>query len=233
MPKEFRYYGYNLTEEDVRQAMAATRSNAEAARHLNMDIETYKKYAKRYIDVLTGKTLWELHTNIPSRGIPKKWNTGELKGDLDKMLTENQHNSPRRIAVLKGLLMKDGRLGYCCDVCSFSERRLTDMKMPLMISFKNGIRSDWRLDNLRWVCYNCSFLLGLDYFSNRMVRDIESFTSHTDETHQEIQSFYQLDDFYMQHLESLGLDDKGDVIDKKQPQNESHDDADDFIDIIK
>ena len=232
MPKEFRYFGYDFTEEDIRKAMAATRSNAEAARYLKVGITTYKKYAKKYIDILTGKNLWYLHMNTSSRGIPKKWNTGELKGDLDKMLTERQHNSPKRLAVLKALLMKDGRLGYCCHACGFSERRLTDMKLPLIISFKNGHRNDWRIDNLKWVCYNCAFVLGLDYFSNRMIRDMESFTVHTPEKNEEIKKFYDLDEFYMQHLSKLGLDDKGDIIQKDTSPPPEHDDADDLIDII-
>ena len=170
--------------------------------------------------------------NIASRGIPKKWNTGELKGDLDKMLTEKQHNSPKRLAVLKALLMKDGRLGYCCSACGFSERRLTDMKLPLIISFKNGHRNDWRIDNLKWLCYNCAFILGLDYFSNRMIRDMESFTVHTPEKNEEIKKFYDLDEFYMQHLSKLGLDDKGDIFEKDIPTQPDRDDADDLIDII-
>ena len=145
MAKPFKYYGYAYTEEDIRQAMAHTRSNAEAARHLEIDIKTYKKYAKSYTDPLTGKSLWEMHMNIPSKGIPKKWVTGELKGDLDKMLTEKQINNPKRLALLKALLMKDGRLGFCCSACGYSEKRLTDMKTPLMLSFKNGTRTDLSL----------------------------------------------------------------------------------------
>mgnify|MGYP003338290944 FL=1 len=174
MPKEFRYDGYQFTEEDIRRAMSHTRSNAEAARFLNVGVTTYRKYAKKYTDPLTGKDLWEMHLNISSKGIPKKWNTGELKGDLDKMLTEKQLNNPKRLGMLKALLMKDGRLGYCCSTCGYSEKRLTDMKMPLMIMFRNGIRTDWRIENLKWICYNCAFNLGLDYFSNRMIREIES-----------------------------------------------------------
>jgi hypothetical protein len=231
MAKPFRHDGFAFTEEDIRQAMSKTRSNAEAARHLQVHITTYKKYAKKYTDALTGKTLWDLHMNISSKGIPKKWQTGELKGDLDKMLTQKQLNNPKRLGMLKSLLMKDGRLGYCCSACGHSERRLTDMKQPLMIAFNNGVRTDWRIENLKWLCYNCAFILGLDYFSNRMIRDIESFTSHTEESQKEVQNFYALDDFYMEHLSKLGLDDRGDVIDKAQPLK-TYDEGDEFIDRI-
>jgi len=231
MAKAFRHDGYQFTEEDIRQAMSKTRSNAEAARHLQVCITTYQKYAKRYIDALTGKTLWALHMNISSKGIPKKWITGELKGDLDKMMTEKQINNPKRLGMLKSLLMKDGRLGYCCSACGHSERRLTDMKQPLMIAFNNGIRTDWRIENLKWLCYNCSFILGLDYFSNRMIRDIESFTSTTEESQKEVQNFYALDEFYMDHLAKLGLDDAGDINNKQSP-SEILDEGEEFIDRV-
>jgi hypothetical protein len=230
--KPFKYDGYAFTEEDIRQAMSKTRSNAEAARHLQVGITTYQKYAKKYTDVLTGKSLWDLHMNISSKGIPKKWQTGELKGDLDKMLTEKQLNNPKRIAMLKSLLMKDGRLGYCCSTCGYSERRLTDMKLPLMIGFKNGVRTDWRLQNLQWLCYNCSFILGMDYFSNRLIRDIESYQSHQSDTQQDITKFYEIDEFYLQHLSKLGLDDKGDILQKEDLIDKLQDPEDEFIDRV-
>ena len=233
MAKPLVYNGYQFTEEDIRRAMAHTRSNAEAARFLQVCVTTYQKYAKKYIDPITGKSLWHMHMNISSKGIPKKWNTGQLKGDLDKMLTEKQLNNPKRLGMLKALLMKDGRLGYCCSACGHSERRLTDMKQPLMLAFNNGIRTDWRIENLKWVCYNCAFVLGLDYFSNRMIRDIESHSDNTDQHREEIQSFYQLDDFYMDHLSKLGLDDKGDIIEKSSgTQDTEKDDAEDLIDLL-
>jgi len=233
MAKPLRYDGYQFTEEDIRRAMAHTRSNAEAARFLQVCVTTYQKYAKMYVDELTGKTLWHLHMNIPSKGIPKKWNTGQLKGDLDKMLTEKQLNNPKRLGVLKALLMKDGRLGYCCSACGYSERRLTDMKQPLMLAFNNGIRTDWRIQNLKWVCYNCAFVLGLDYFSNRMIRDMESHSDNTEQHREEIQSFYQLDDFYMEHLDKLGLNDRGDILGKIENSSDNQlDEGEDLIDRV-
>jgi hypothetical protein len=44
-----------------------------------------------------------------------------------------------------------------CAVCGFSERRITDNKTPLMLTFKNQI-GDFTRDNLHLLCYNCMFL---------------------------------------------------------------------------
>jgi hypothetical protein len=65
-----------------------------------------------------------------------------------------------------------------------------------------------------------------------MIRDMESFTVHTPEKNEEIKKFYDLDEFYLQHLSKLGLDDKGDIIQKDTPPAPEHDDANDLIDII-
>jgi len=231
--KPFKHFGLQFTEEDLRRAMGNTRSNAEAARFMEVDIRTYKKYAKSYTDSLTGKTFWELHKNESSKGIPKKWIGSKWKGNLDDMLTEKQVNNPKRISRLKDLLIQDGRLGYCCSACNYAEKRLTDMKTPLMLNFKNGIRTDWTLSNLQWYCYNCSFIFGLDYFSNRMIKDIESFQTTTEDNQVEIKKFYEIDDYYLEHLSKLGLDDEGDiikVIDNNDIDNISIDDADELLD---
>jgi hypothetical protein len=117
--------------------------------------------------------------------------------------------------------MKDGRLGYCCAECDFKERRILDMKVPLLINFVNGNKSDWRIENLRWLCYNCSFLFAVDPFSDRITRNIESKYIHDEDVLEENNTkFYDLDPFYLEHLQRIGYDDKGnlnvdDIIDYK------------------
>jgi len=36
---------------------------------------------------------------------------------------------------------------------------LTDGKVPLVLDFKDGDRKNHKYDNLRMLCFNCSFLL--------------------------------------------------------------------------
>lgn len=42
----------DLTENVIRNAMKHTQSNFQAARYLNITIETYRKYAKLYVCLL-------------------------------------------------------------------------------------------------------------------------------------------------------------------------------------
>ena len=217
----FAYQGLQITEDQIWEAIKNTRSNHEAARWMQITYITYKKYANKYIDRDTGKTLFEVHKNQASKGIPKNFQGSNFKRDLNDMLTEKQVSNPQRIAKLKDLLMKDGRLGYCCAECGFKERRILDMKVPLLINFINGNKSDWRIENLRWLCYNCSFLFAVDPFSDRITRNIESKYIHDEEVLEENNTkFYDLDPFYLEHLERIGYDDKGnlnvdDIIDYK------------------
>ena len=232
-PPDWWHKGLQLSAERIREAMANTRSNKEAARWLGITDITYKKYAKSHIDEATGKSLFELHKNVAGKGIPKNWAGGIWQKNLDDMLIENQPSNSKKILRLKEALMKDGRLGYQCCSCQFAEKRLTDFKVPLLLHFKNGKRTDWRIENLQWLCYNCYFLFVEDPFANKMIQRIESQNLETPEIKEDIQEFYQLDDFYYDHLKKLGLDSSGDImfkdqdlVDYKEPE-----DGDEFIDI--
>lgn len=224
--------GLQLTEEQILEAMANSRSNMEAARWLGITDVTYRKYATRYIDPNTGKSLFELHKNVQGKGIPRNWVGGIWKKNLDEMLVENQSSSPKRIARLKELLIKDGRLGYQCAVCGFAEKRLTDMKVPVLLNFKNGKKTDWRIDNLQWLCYNHFFLFVEDPFSNNTLQKIEALPIDATEIKDEVQSVYQLDDFYLEHLTKLGLDGEGDRLKPQVEDTKDLDDGSEFIDRI-
>lgn len=231
-PESWWHKGLQLTEEQLREAMANTRSNKEAARWLGITDITYKKYSKSYIDQETGKTLFELHKNQSGKGMPKNWAGGKWKKELDDMLIENQPINSKKIMRLKEALMKDGRLGYQCSACKFAEKRLTDLKVPLLLNFKNGKKSDWRIENLQWLCYNCHFLFVDDPFANRMIQRVESNPIDMPEIKEDVQEFYQLSDFYYDHLKKLGLEGSGDILYKPE-ENKQSEDGDEFIDFKK
>ena len=61
----------NISESEIRYAMANTKSAAAAARFLNVSYESFRKYAKQYIDSESGKSLFDLHKNASGKGIKK------------------------------------------------------------------------------------------------------------------------------------------------------------------
>lgn len=235
-PDDWWFKGLQLTEHQIREAMANSRSNKEAARWLNVHDLTYKKYAKSYIDEATGKTLFQLHMNASGKGIPKNWNNGKWKKDLDSMLKEHQPRTPKMIQKLKRELMKDGRIGFQCSACKYAEKRLTDMKSPLLINFKNGNKTDWRIENLQWLCYNCYFLFIGELFVRHALESVEVNQIDDPQVEKEVKQVYELDDFYYQHLKKLGLDGQGDVRFKEVKDDDIidyKDDGSEFIDIKK
>jgi len=61
----------NISESEIRYAMVNTKSAAAAARFLNVSYESFRKYARQYIDSPTGKSLFDLHKNASGKGIKK------------------------------------------------------------------------------------------------------------------------------------------------------------------
>lgn len=230
---EHKYKGLQLSEELIRTAMKNTRSNKEAASWLRVSYKTWKRYAESYIDQTTGRSLFNLHMASGGKGIPKvmksrKGKTNPRALELGYQLIKGQYCTPKRIDELSARLMKDGRLGYCCAECGFSQKRPIDMKMPLMINFKNNDRTDWTEDNLRWLCYNCSFLLSLDSFTRSKREIIQSIAPESPDAPEELESFYKIDDFYLEHLRNLGVKDLAEEV--KPQKDDKNPEIDDLID---
>jgi len=155
----------NLTEEEIRLAMQNSLSNAEAARFCGCHLQTYRRYAKRYIDKDTGKTLYDLHNNPSGKGVRKMsfhrnpdykgrrpFHTVSIYDILDgKHPTYDKRKFAQRL--IEELLLPE-----CCDICKFDERRITDYQVPLVLIWKDGNLQNHKLDNLQFICYNCYFL---------------------------------------------------------------------------
>jgi hypothetical protein len=200
---------------------------------LDISFLTYKRYAETFIDLDTGKSLYEIHKNKNGIGIPKSGSGRPIRVDryTEEELRENQVYSSTALKKLKATLMYKGLIGYTCACCGFSEKRVSDMKVPLVLNFKNGKKSDWRIENLRWVCYNCSFLLGLDYFSNPTIEVIEGLVPEQVSDMNvidRVQKFYDMDDILLGQFKKLGLDN----IEDPKPKETPTQDLSDLIDYI-
>jgi transposase-like protein len=146
----------NIPESDIRYAMENTKSNAAAARFLKISFTSYKKYAKMYTDRDTGKTLYELHKNQFGVGIPKdvvKANSGMYS--IDNILTGKHPNYP--IWKLRNRLLALAIFSEECSSCGYSERRITDDTVPLLLDHINGDKTDHRVENLQMLCLNCYY----------------------------------------------------------------------------
>jgi hypothetical protein len=232
--KPWEYRGYEMTEDQVRSALASASSIKEAARKINVSYPTLKRYSKMYVDPNTGKTLFDMFKNQAGRGVKKSFDKKLANYYLEKVLREGQNPKPERIAKLKEIVLEKMLLPQVCDMCGFCERRLTDMRVPLLLNFKNKNKSDWRQENLQLLCYNCFFLYIGNPLTMETIKRVEAIELDDEIYKKEVESFIRLDGAYLDHLRALGLDGKGDVIDD-QPEEDlvDYDDSgEEFVDHV-
>jgi len=225
--------GLQIPEEKIREAMSKTTSNMKAAQYLEVSYPTYKKYAKGYVDMETGKTLFELHQNQAMKGIVgRTWVGGKMRLNWDNILSQNQKATPERIQKLKDNLKQHNKLEERCYRCDFDERRVEDNKCPLILNFKNGDKTDWRIQNLEFVCYNCAYLHCLDFYEDSVIEKVETLSMTAPQGKKERKDFYELDDFYLDHIKKLGITTEEDRTPVEAQKKEKVTNTDDFSDLI-
>lgn len=202
-----------FTHEQILAAMSQTKSNLAASRWLNCSYQHYKKWAKLYIDEATGKTLFEKHLNPSGKGIPKFLRSSGKEPALLDIIEGRINASSFSPEKLKYRLVSEGYLLEECSNCGFHERRVLDYKTPLLLNFKDKNKKNYRKENIEFLCYNCYYLLIGSVFDDKQIEGIED--------HKPVnkgQVDWELNEFQMQQLKNLGLEDDKDL--------------DDFIDIV-
>lgn len=190
-----------LTEQQIRQAMKHTKSNRAAARYLNVSFPTYALYSKTYLDQESGKTLFEVHINRYGKGIPK-FQRSAKEPRIEQLLKAGMSVESYSIEKLKARLLYEGYLAPECTRCNFNEARILDYKVPLILSFIDGNKSNWLVENLEMLCYNCYFLYVGDIFTKKQVRYLEDASAPVVRASQ---TDWELDLYYKQHFEELGI----------------------------
>jgi hypothetical protein len=139
-----------LMESQIKAAQEKSRSAFEAARTLGVSYNTYKKYAKMY-------GVFDDLKNPYGIGIEKAKTIKNKKYHIDDIIEGKHLHYP--LHKFKNKLFNSGYIPKICSSCGFSEERITDSKMPLLIDFLDGNLNNRKLDNIRALCYNCFFLL--------------------------------------------------------------------------
>lgn len=188
-----------LTKEDILRAMKMTRSNLAASRYLHVSYNHYKKYAKMYKND-DGVTLLEAHKNQSGVGIPKFALKGSSQIPLMDLLEGRVPIEHFKAKEIKERLIFEGMIEEKCNSCGFSERRIKDTKVPVILNFKDGNKKNWHLDNLEFLCYNCSFLYAASPIEEKQAEAMEDYVKTKDD-----EPDWELDEAHIEHLKSLGL----------------------------
>ena len=188
-----------LTKEDILRAMKMTRSNLAASRYLHVSYNHYKKYAKMYKND-DGVTLLEAHKNQSGVGIPKFALKGSSQIPLLDLLEGRVPIEHFKAKEIKERIIFEGMIEEKCNSCGFSERRIKDTKVPVILNFIDGNKKNWHLDNLEFLCYNCSFLYAASPIEEKQAEAMEDYVKTKDD-----EPDWELDEAHIEHLKSLGL----------------------------
>lgn len=194
------------TKQDLLVAMERTKSVKALARYLGCSYPHAKRYLKMFTDEETGKTFFELHKNQQGKGIKKhlggKYSTAPLTDILEGKADVSNY-APEK---LKIKLIEDGYLVEECSRCGYHERRLSDDKAPLILSFKNKNNKDWKKENLEMLCYNCYFIYINNIWSEEQLGKMETYEDQKGKHNQvDIESEFKVDKAHIEHLKELGL----------------------------
>ena len=190
-----------LSKEQIQAAQAKTKSNMAAARYLHVSYQHYKKWAKLY-------KLFDGHKNQCGKGIPKFLNGGKKNPAILDIIEGRVDPSHFDAAKIKDKLIADGFLDECCSNCGFSERRVLDYRVPLIMHFKDGSKKNYKLDNVELLCYNCYFLQVGNIFNDRQIQGLEE---HKPVNESKVD--WEIDDYHLQRLKELGLGEDEDELD--------------------
>jgi hypothetical protein len=196
LPKHF-------IKHQILKAQHISLSNRAAARYLNCSYNTYKLYAKQYIDETTGKTLFEKHLNQHGKGINKFLSKKGKEAPLDKILDGTIPRHSFTAEKIKQRLLQECVLNSECYKCGFHERRVSDMKQPFLLNFKDGNKNNWNKSNLEILCYNCYYLYVDDVFNVKEKQHIEDTYHPTEKS----QPTWELDGWMLDHFKNIGLED--------------------------
>ena len=142
-----------LIESEILDAQSHCNNAIECARYLSVGYNCYKRWATSY-------GIFKI--NPWSKGNKKQyWVPDKGKHPLNQILEGKFPDYP--IYRLKDLLIRSGTKKDECENCGFNEHRITDHRMPLLISFKDGNEHNHLLENIQILCYNCVFLIGRGY----------------------------------------------------------------------
>lgn len=190
-----------FTKQQIINAQNATRSNRAAARYLSCCYQHYKRFAMMYTDESTGQTLFEKHLNPSGKGISKFLPN---KGKNPPLIDLLEGRIPRKsfsVEKLKSRLLNEVLLKSECYKCGFHERRASDMKQPLLLNFKDKNKSNWKLENLEVLCYNCFYLHVDEVFNAKQIQFIEDDYQPTEKN----EPTWDLEGWQLDHFKDLGL----------------------------
>jgi hypothetical protein len=163
-----------LLEGQILAAQEMSKSENEVSVRLGVSFMTYRKYAKMY-------GLYGRVSNKAGIGIDKSIkNEDSGKYPLNHILAGKYPNySTNR---LKVRLIRGKRIENKCNRCGFSEKRISDNTVPILLNYIDGNEKNKLRENLELLCYNCYYLYVNNPFGCKRKFSITEKTSKKSDT---------------------------------------------------
>ena len=145
--------GYRpILKSEIEEAKKHAVNESAAARWMGISSDTYIKYAKMY-GIYDPKPCVKGKRGVfdPNRG----------KYPLTEIL-EGKHPNVS-IWTVKDKLFRSGIKKLECEECGFNQRRIGDNKLPLLLNHMDDDIHNHKLENLKIMCFNCTFVAGRGY----------------------------------------------------------------------
>jgi hypothetical protein len=158
------------------------KSNRDASQYLNVSFKRWKKYASLYIEKESGKSYFQLLLDRSNKAKgqrliilkklhrKKKWDEWYVKNILEKLNNSELDVKKYTQKRLKEFLIANDVLVERCACCGYSEKNMITGKVPLLIDHIDCDYTNWKIENLQMLCFNCfSQLVGnpLDYYKSK------------------------------------------------------------------
>jgi len=138
-----------LSEVTLRDAIDKTHSYMDAARYLHISYNTFKKVAKSYGIFECGGKNRSGKGTVKFRGFSRE----RFKATLEGKYNGKKMNTTRfRDQIIAELMVEEK-----CSICGLNEKRIVDGRTPLLLGFNDGDKTNYKLENLTLICYNCNF----------------------------------------------------------------------------
>lgn len=137
---------YFFSEAEIENSLKENKSVSAAARFLNIDYRTMKRFAQKF-------AWFEKHKNQSGKGVRKL-----RKGGIDLQSILSGQATIGNKYYLKTLLIREGVFEEKCSRCGYKDKKIIDNSVPLVLDFIDADESNQQLYNMRLLCPNCYFL---------------------------------------------------------------------------
>ena len=147
-----------LLRSEIIEAIVNSKSAfcTDQAKYLGVAVSTYRKYAKQH-------GLW--NPSPTNKGCKKPWGPEKGKYPLSKIFAGEMNDNPRVTDwIVKPKLLMAKIFPEECAICGYNKRHMITKRPILLIDHMDGDVHNYKKDNLRLLCVNCTIECARGYF---------------------------------------------------------------------